>query len=172
MRDRTSTSPCFVRVRTSGGKDAMVSRRQRGDREKPRPSSGSGSSRGPIPGGRADRFPPAPRRGGNPILRDPRSGGETMSQNYQATGRVAVANLAGKHAYELLLLLGSALALLLSVVLYLIQWSQGIAANQLSAVTTVFVVDVVLGSALWLSAMIVRKDLANGALMAGVGGRC
>ncbi|HKZ23202.1 MAG TPA: hypothetical protein VJ224_02235 [Thermoplasmata archaeon] len=91
-----------------------------------------------------------------------------MSQNYQATGRVAVANLAGKHAYELLLLLGSALALLLSVVLYLIQWSQGIAANQLSAVTTVFVVDVVLGSALWLSAMIVRKNLANGALMAGV----
>jgi hypothetical protein len=91
-----------------------------------------------------------------------------MSQNFQATGRVAVANLAGRHAHELLLLLGSALALLLSVVLYAIQWSQGMTADQLSAATTVFVVDVVLGGALWLSANIVSKNLTNGALMAGV----
>lgn len=91
-----------------------------------------------------------------------------MTQSYEAAGRTAVANLAGKQPHELLLLLGSALALLLSVVLYAIQWSQGIAANQLSGVTTIFVVNVVLGCALWISSMIVRKNLTNGAIMAGV----
>ncbi len=91
-----------------------------------------------------------------------------MTQSYETTGRVAVTNLAGKQPHELLLLLGSALALLLSMLVYAIQWSQGIAANQLAGVTTTFVVNVVLGGALWISSIVLRKNLMNGAIMAGV----
>lgn len=89
-----------------------------------------------------------------------------MGQSYETAGRTATADLAAKQPYELLLLLGAALAVLLSVVLTAVQWSQGIAANQLSTVTTVFVIDVILGGALWVSSAVARKNLMNGAIVA------
>jgi len=91
-----------------------------------------------------------------------------MTQSYETSGKATVANLAAKQPYELLLLLGSALVVLLSLVLFAIQWSQGISANQMSAVTTGVVLNVVLGAALWVSANITRKNLMNGAIVAGV----
>ena len=92
-----------------------------------------------------------------------------MTQSYETAGRAAMAELAEKQPHELLLLLGGALAVLLSVLLYVIDWAQGgIAANQLSSATTVLVVDVVLGAALGASPAIGRKNLMNGAIVAGV----
>jgi len=69
----------------------------------------------------------------------------------------------------LLLMLGGALAILLSVLLYAIDWAQGgIAANQLASTTTVLVIDVVLGAALWIAPKIGHKNLMNSAIVAGV----
>ncbi len=91
-----------------------------------------------------------------------------MTQSYETGGKIAVANLAAKQPYELLLLLGAALAVLLSAVVFAIEWSQGIPENRLSVATTAVVLNVVLGAALWVSAAITRKNLMNGAIVAGV----
>lgn len=92
-----------------------------------------------------------------------------MTQSYGTAGRMTVAELVEKQPHELLLMLGSALAILLSIVLYAIQWAQGgIAANRLAGETTILVIDVVLGAALWASSAIVRKNVINGAIVAGV----
>ncbi|MGQ0796841.1 MAG: hypothetical protein ACT4OI_03085 [Methanobacteriota archaeon] len=91
-----------------------------------------------------------------------------MTQSYETGGKIAVPNLAAKQPHELLLLLGAALAVLLSLVLFGIEWSQGIADSRLSAATTGVVLNVVLGAALWVSAEITRKNLMNGAIVAGV----
>lgn len=93
-----------------------------------------------------------------------------MTQGYETSTRLGASSLAARQPHELLLLLGATLAILLSLVLFAVQWAQGIAANQLSAATTVVVLDVVLGAALWLSATITRKNLVNGAIVAGVVG--
>jgi len=91
-----------------------------------------------------------------------------MTQSYETGGKAAMASLATKQPHELLLLLGSALAVLLSLVLFGIEWSQGIAATRMSAATTAVVLNAVLGAALWVSANITRKNLMNGAIVAGV----
>ncbi len=92
-----------------------------------------------------------------------------MGQSYETSGKSAMADIAAKQPHELLIQLGGALAVLLSVVLTAIQWSQGpIPANQLSTVTTLLVLNVVLGATLWVSAAVVRKNLMNGAIVAGV----
>ncbi len=93
-----------------------------------------------------------------------------MTQGYETSGRLATSDLASKQPHELLLMLGAAIAILLSLVLFAIQWSQGIAASQLSSVTTGVILNVVLGAALWVSATITRKNLMNGAIVAGVVG--
>ena len=68
-----------------------------------------------------------------------------------------------------MVMLGGALAILLSVLLYAIDWAQGgIAASQLASLTTVLVIDVVLGAALWVSPKIGHKNLMNSAIVAGV----
>jgi hypothetical protein len=90
-----------------------------------------------------------------------------MTQSYE-TGKAAVGNLATKQPHELLLLLGSALAILLSLLAFGIEWYQGIADNRISDATTALVMNVVLGAALWVSATIVQKNLMNGAIVAGV----
>jgi len=57
---------------------------------------------------------------------------------------------------------------LLAVVLTAIDWANGgIAASQQASVTTLFVIDVVLGATLWVSSAVVRKNLMNGAIVAG-----
>ncbi|HKZ98436.1 MAG TPA: hypothetical protein VJ326_02425 [Thermoplasmata archaeon] len=91
-----------------------------------------------------------------------------MVQNYETSGKTVVASLATKQPHELLLLLGSALTVLLTLALFGIEWYQGIADNRLAAETTTLVVNVILGSALWVSAAIIRKNPVNGALVAGV----
>jgi len=91
-----------------------------------------------------------------------------MGQSYETAGRTAMADLAAKQPHELLIQLGGALTVLLIVVMTAIQWSQGIAASQLSGVTTLLVLDVILGGALWVSSAVVRKNLMNGAIVAGV----
>ena len=92
-----------------------------------------------------------------------------MGQSYETAGRTTMADLATKQPHELLLQLGGALAVLLSLVLFAIAWSQGnIGANQLSPAVTTLVINVVLGGALWVSSAIVKKSLMNGAIVAGV----
>src|SRR2546422_6134844 len=46
--------------------------------------------------------------------------------------------------------------------------TQGIEPSQYGAVATTVVINVVLGGALWASAAITRKNLMNGAIVAGV----
>ena len=80
-----------------------------------------------------------------------------------------MAELGAKQPHELLLMLGGLLAILLSVAIYGIQAAnQGIPQSQYSAVATTLVINVVLGAALWASAAITRKNLMNGAIVAGV----
>jgi len=91
-----------------------------------------------------------------------------MTTSYD-TGRKAMADLGSKQPHELLFMLGGVLAVLLSVAVYGIQWTtQGIPQSQYPAVVTTMIINVVLGGALWVSAAIVRKNLMNGALVAGV----
>ncbi len=91
-----------------------------------------------------------------------------MSESFETGGRTATSNLAARQPHELLLLLGATVAILLSLVLFGIQYAQGIATSQLAAPVTLVVLDVVLGAALWVSAEITRKNLMNGAIVAGV----
>jgi len=91
-----------------------------------------------------------------------------MGQTYETAGRTALAGLETKQPYELLIQLGGAMTILLSAVLTAIQWSQGIAANQLTAVATFLVLNVVLGGALWVASRIVTKNQMNGAIVAAL----
>ncbi len=91
-----------------------------------------------------------------------------MTQSYETSGKTVTSNWATRQPHELLLLLGSTVSILLSLVLFGIRWSQGIAASALSDAVTLVVLDVVLGAALWVSAEITRKNLMNGAIVAGV----
>src|SRR2546426_2052886 len=91
-----------------------------------------------------------------------------MSQSYE-TGRGAMAELGAKQPHELLLMLGGLLALLLTLATYGIQWlTTGIQQSQYATVTTAVIINVVLGAALWASSAITRKNLMNGAIVAGV----
>src|SRR2546426_10265615 len=85
-------------------------------------------------------------------------------------GRHAVAELGSKQRPELLLMLGGFLAVLLTLATYGIQWvpTPGIAPSQYATVATAVILNVVLGAALWASSAITRKNLMNGAIVAGV----
>src|SRR5436309_3750423 len=90
-----------------------------------------------------------------------------MTQGYE-TGK-AMSELGAKQPHELLLMLGGVLAVLLTLATYGIQWATtGIPQNQYATVTTAVVLNVVLGGALLASAAITRKNLMNGAIVAGV----
>src|SRR5438445_8460512 len=62
------------------------------------------------------------------------------------------------------------LAVLLTLATYDSQWvtNHGIAQSQYATVTTAVIINVVLGGALWASSAITRKNLMNGAIVAGV----
>src|SRR6058998_2465732 len=77
---------------------------------------------------------------GNSYRTSPTVRAETMSHSYES-GRQAMAELGSKQPHELLLMLGGLLAVILNVVL---------------------------GAALWASSAITRKNLMNGAIVAGV----
>ncbi len=91
-----------------------------------------------------------------------------MSQSYETGGKTAMARMAAREPHELLLLLGGTVSVLLSLVLFGIRWFQGIAAPAMANAVTPVVLDVVLGAALWFSAGLTRKNLMNGAIVAGV----
>src|SRR2546428_908851 len=89
-----------------------------------------------------------------------------MSHSYE-TGK-AMSELGAKQPNELLLMLGGVLAVLLTLATYGIQWATtGIPQTQYATVTTAVVLNVVLGGALLASAAITRKNLMNGAIVAG-----
>ena len=91
-----------------------------------------------------------------------------MSHSYE-TGRQAMAELGSKQPHELLLMLGGLLAVLLTLATYGIQWATtGIPQSTYATVATAVVINVVLGGALWASSAITRKNLMNGAIVAGV----
>ncbi len=93
-----------------------------------------------------------------------------MSQSYGTGGKTAMSRLAQRQPHELLLILGATVSILLSLVLFGIRWAQGIAASAMAADVTLVVLDVLLGVALWFSAELTRKNLVNGAIVAGVVG--
>ena len=90
-----------------------------------------------------------------------------MSHSYES-GR-AMANLSSKQPHELLLTLGGLLAVLLTLATTGIRWATtGITQAQYSTVATGVIINVVLGAALWASSAISRRNLMNGAIVAGV----
>jgi hypothetical protein len=91
-----------------------------------------------------------------------------MSHSYES-GKT-MANLGTKQPHELLLMLGGVLAILLTLATYGITWATppGIAQNLYAATATAMIINVVLGGALWVSSAITRKNLMNGAIVAGV----
>ncbi len=91
-----------------------------------------------------------------------------MNQSYETRGKTATSSWATRQPHELLLVLGATVSVLLSLVLFGIRWFQGIAASAMASAVTLVVLDVVLGAALWVSAAITRKNLVNGAIVAGV----
>src|SRR5437773_9483291 len=91
-----------------------------------------------------------------------------MSQSYE-TGRGAMAELGAKQPHELLLMLGGVLALLLTLATYGIQWlTQGIPQREYDSTRPDVSHNTVLDAALWASSAITRKNLMNGAIVAGV----
>src|SRR3989442_8405810 len=106
---------------------------------------------------------------GNSYRTSPTVRAETMSHSYES-GRQAMAELGSKQPHELLLMLGGLLAVLLTLATYGIQWvtTPGIAPSQYATVATAVILNVVLGAALWASSAITRKNLMNGAIVAGV----
>src|SRR2546428_5986695 len=94
-----------------------------------------------------------------------------MNDSYETSGRDTMARIVTKQPHELLLMLGGALTILLTLVLTGLQWYPKLptgTALQTQAVN--LVINIVLGAALYVSAAIVRKNLLNGAIVAGVGG--
>jgi hypothetical protein len=90
-----------------------------------------------------------------------------MSEAYET--RRTMADLSTKQPHELLFALGAVLAILLTLARYGVQWAtQGIQQSLYGAVATAVIINVVLGAALWVSSAISRKNLMNGAIVAGV----
>src|SRR2546428_12177511 len=93
-----------------------------------------------------------------------------MNDSYETSGRDTMARIATKQPHELLLMLGGALTILLTLVLTGLLWYPKLptgTALQTQAVS--LVINIVLGAALYVSAAIVRKNLLNGAIVAGGG---
>src|SRR2546428_3519218 len=91
-----------------------------------------------------------------------------MNDSYETSGRDTMARIVTKQPHELLLMLGGALTILLTLVLTGLQWYPKLptgTALQTQAVN--LVINIVLGAALYVSAAIVRKNLLNGTIVAG-----
>lgn len=89
-----------------------------------------------------------------------------MKQGYETIGKTRLDNIAAREPFELLLILASAVAILLTGVLFAIEWSQGISDSRLPGAVTSLVIGVLLGTALWFSALIAKKNRINGAIVA------
>jgi hypothetical protein len=88
-----------------------------------------------------------------------------MTQRRRGAGE-----LGAKQPHELLLILGGALAILLSAAQYGIPWATppGIPTNQLNNVVVIVLLNLVLGGSLFAAAAISRKNLMNGAMVGGI----
>src|SRR2546430_9144383 len=85
-----------------------------------------------------------------------------MNDSYETSGRDTMARIATKQPHELLLMLGGALTILLTLVLTGLLWYPKLptgTALQTQAVS--LVINIVLGAALYVSAAIVRKNLRS-----------
>lgn len=91
-----------------------------------------------------------------------------MAHSYE-TGK-GTAELGAKQPHELLLLLGGVLAILLTLAANGIRWvtPPPIQQSQYATIVTALIINVVLGGALWVSSAITRRNLMNGAIVAGV----
>ena len=76
--------------------------------------------------------------------------------------------LATKPPYELLIMLGGALAILLSAVAFAIRWIEVIPSGTMNAVMRTFVLTLVLGGVLVVAGAIARRNVWNGAIIAVV----
>src|SRR3989441_10064320 len=92
-----------------------------------------------------------------------------MNDSYETSGRDTMARIATKQPHELLLMLGGALTILLTLVLTAFLWLSKLpTGTALPTQAVSLVINIVLGAALYVSAAIVRKNLLNGAIVAGV----
>lgn len=91
-----------------------------------------------------------------------------MAQGFQRAGKTAIGDLAARKPHELLVILSGVLAVLLSIVLFGIQWAQGIPSSQAQAQAVTFVANLVLGGAMLIASKMIQSNLVNGVLMAGV----
>lgn len=90
-----------------------------------------------------------------------------MSHGYES-GRTGT-KLGSKEPHELLMTLGAVLAILLTLAREGVRYATtGIPQSQYGTVATAVIINVVLGAALWASSAISRKNLMNGAIVAGV----
>jgi len=76
--------------------------------------------------------------------------------------------LATKPPYELIIILGGILAILLSVVAFVIKWIEVIPSGEMNAVFRPFVLALVLGAVLVMAGAIARRNIWNGAILAVV----
>lgn len=81
-----------------------------------------------------------------------------------------MAELGAKQPHELLLMLGGVLTVLLTLATSGIRWvtPPAVAPSAYATFATALIINVVLGAAIWVSAAITRKNLMNGAIVAGV----
>ncbi len=84
-----------------------------------------------------------------------------MGEAYESR-RITKDNITEKKPHELLVQLGGALAILLSLVIFAFEWKTPLAMGP----TTTLVITLVLGGALIVSGAILRKSLMNGAIVA------
>src|SRR2546429_5272690 len=124
-----------------------------------------GATAPPVLPGDSQRRQP----GRNPYGHGLRWADETMTSSYE-TGREAMAELGAKQPHELLLILGGVLAILLSVAIFFNDTATPeIYPLPLHNALPILIINVVLGGSLWASAAMTRKNLMNGAIVAGVG---
>ncbi len=90
-----------------------------------------------------------------------------MAQSGQTGILEAIERTVKKPPHEFLFQLGGALAILLGLVAFGVQWSQGIAGNRLAGLVVVLLVDLILGAVLAFSVIVVRKNVVNGAILGG-----
>lgn len=72
-----------------------------------------------------------------------------------------------KPPHEFLFQLGGALAIILGLVVFGIQLSQGASGDRLAGVVVAFLVNLILGAVLVATRNVVQKNAANGAILGG-----
>jgi hypothetical protein len=90
-----------------------------------------------------------------------------MGQSGEGSVREAIERTVRKPPHEVLFQLGGALAILLGIVVFVVQLTQGASGNLFAGVLVAFLVDLILGAVLVATGVVVRKNVANGAILGG-----